>query len=83
MQMICTALVQQGAEFIRDQASRLPLDLHSDADPARDKALADSVRAGIVDDVGIEEGRRIVNDKIVWLRDSHFWTQTWQSSKLM
>ena len=56
-----SALAQRGADFIREQAARLPLDLTSDADPARDKALADSVRGGFVDDVGVEENRRIFN----------------------
>lgn len=59
------ALAERGAEFIKEQASRFPLDLHSDSDPARDRALSDSVRAGVVDDVGVEEGRRIVDDKVV------------------
>lgn len=59
------ALAERGAQFIQEQASRLPLDLHSDADPARDKAISDSVRAGVVDDLGIEEGRRIVDEKQV------------------
>lgn len=53
------ALAQRGVEYIREQAARLPLDLTSDADPARDKALADSVRGGFVDDVGVEENRRV------------------------
>jgi hypothetical protein len=57
------ALMQKGAEFVQEQASRLPLDLHPDSDPARDKALSDSVRAGVVDDVGIEEGRRVLGDE--------------------
>ena len=56
-----SALAQRGADFIREQAARLPLDLTSDADPARDKALADSVRGGFVDDVGVEENRWIFN----------------------
>ena len=56
-----SALAQRGADFIREQAARLPLDLTSDADPVRDKALADSVRGGFVDDVGVEENRRIFN----------------------
>ena len=54
-------MAQRGMDYLRQQAARFPLDLASDADPARDKALADSVRAGFVDDVGIEEGRRIFN----------------------
>lgn len=54
-----SALVEKGVEFIRQKASQLPLDLSSDADPARDKALADSVRGGFVDDVGVEENRRV------------------------
>ena len=56
-----SALAQRGADFIREQAARLPLDLSSDADPAQDKALTDSVRGGFVDDVGVEENRRIFN----------------------
>ena len=48
----------------------LPLDLSSDADPARDKALADSVRGGFVDDVGVEESRRIFDtDKLLKKKD--------------
>ena len=58
------AFVQRGVDFIRTQASRLPLDLSSDADADRDKAIADSVRAGVVDDVGVEENRRILNTKL-------------------
>lgn len=36
---------------------------YSDADPSRDKALSDSVRAGVVDDVGIEEQRKLYDLK--------------------
>ena len=54
-----TALAQRSADFIREKASQLPLDLMPDADIARDKAAADSVRGGFVDDVGIEESRRV------------------------
>lgn len=61
--MCVVALAQKGAEFVREQASRLPLDLHPDSDPARDKALADSVRGGFVDDVGVEEGRRVIPER--------------------
>ena len=50
---------------MREHVSRLPLDLHPDADPARDKAMSDSVRAGVIDDVGVEESRRIIMEKQV------------------
>ena len=32
---------------------------YPDADSPRDRALSDSVRAGVVDDVGVEEQRRL------------------------
>lgn len=35
-----------------------------DADPVRDKAVADSVRSGFVDDVGIDESRRVFDVKV-------------------
>ena len=54
-----TALTQRGAEYLEEAADRLPLDTDPDTDPALHRALADSVRAGVVDDVGVEEARRV------------------------
>jgi hypothetical protein len=41
--------------------ARMPekLEHYPDADPAREKALSDSVRAGVMDDIPIEEERKL------------------------
>lgn len=53
------ALFQRGVDFVRERLAAMPLDLSPDADLQRDRAICESVRAGFVDDIGIDEGRRV------------------------
>lgn len=50
--------MQKASEWAREKIPQT-FDQHPDADPARDKAVGDSVRAGVVDDVGVEEQRKL------------------------
>lgn len=53
-------------QWIDKAAAKLPpeFEAYPDADPAREKALSDSVRAGVVDDVGVEEQRKLYEPKL-------------------
>lgn len=52
------AVAERAANFVK---SKIPdqLEQYPDTDPAREKALADSVRAGVVDDLPLEEQRQV------------------------
>ena len=54
-------LSEQTRGVMETVTSKLPasFEQYPDADPARDKALNDSIRAGVVDDIPIDEQRKL------------------------